>query len=85
MSLVNLRNDGQRESPPRPDLFPEDAGQAESAAIVATQNEQANEHNQKQDQVGKHRRDIIDYAGPGADRDTGVLYRVPNSAKLPMR
>jgi hypothetical protein len=68
-----------------PHLFPEDARQTKRATIVVTQNEQANEHDQKQDQVGNYRRDKTKYAGLGVDRVTGVLCRVQNKAKLRMR
>ena len=73
----------QREPPPH--LFPEDAGQTKGPTTVATQNKQANEHDQKQDQVGNYRRDKTKYAGLSADRVTGMLCRGPNSAKLRMR
>ena len=67
-------------------LFPKAAGQTKRATIVATQNEQANEHDQKQDQVGNYRRDKTEYARLGVDRVTSVLYRwARNSAKLRKR
>ena len=49
------------------------------------QNEQASEHDQKQDQVGNYCRDKTEYAGLGLDRVTGILCRDPNSMKLRMR
>lgn len=79
---MNLKNDGQWESP---HLFVKDAGQTKRDTIVVTQNEQANEHDQKQNHIGNYRRDKTKYAGFGVDRVTGVLYRVRNKAKLRMR
>ena len=81
---MNLKNDGQWELPQH--LFVKDAGQTKCDTIAVTQNKQANEHDQKQNQVGNHRRNKTKYAGFGVDRVTSVLlYRVRNEAKLRMR
>jgi hypothetical protein len=43
----------------RPHLFPKEVDQTSRATTVTTQDEQAKEHNQKQDNVGNYREDEV--------------------------
>jgi hypothetical protein len=63
-------------------LFPEEVGQTNCAIMVATQDEQADKHNQKQGHVANYRGEETKYAGLGLDWKTGELCRGPIRAKL---
>jgi hypothetical protein len=66
----------------RPHLFPKKVDQASRATTVTTQDEQAKEHDKKQDNVRKYHEDETWYARPGFDKPTDGLLRDPNGAKL---
>jgi hypothetical protein len=59
-------------------------GQTKLAAIMTTQDEQTNEHDQKQDHVANYSGDETKCAGLGLDSLTGKLVRDPSRAKLRM-
>jgi hypothetical protein len=55
-----------------PHLFPEKVGKTNPVITMTAQDNQANEHDYKQDQVGKDRDDETEYALLGCGRQTAV-------------